>query len=135
MYTHRSLIEKIKLLGEVIDAPKRLLDGFGKQNQYAHPYIECKFPFYYLITSENGKELERQKFQDADMLLYSVFEKITFEMALEYEVTHRIQNQDSRRLLFIHQLKLMEKLSPKWKNQLQNKIVEIVNRNPYQDDL
>lgn len=135
MYTHRALIEKIKLLGEVINAPERLLDGFEKQNQYAQPYIECKFPFYYLITSENGKELERQKFQDADMLLYSVFEKITFEMALEYEVMHRIQNQDSRRLLFIHQLKLMEKLSPKWKNQLQNKILEIVKCNPYQDDL
>lgn len=133
MYTYRSLIEKIKLLGETIDAPKRLLDGFEKQNQYAQPYIEYKFPFYYLITSENGRELERQKFQDADMLLYSVFEKITFEMALEYEVMHRIPLQDTRRLLFSHQLKLMEKLSLKWKNQLQNKIIEIVKHNPYQD--
>ena len=36
--------------------------------------IEIKFPFYYLITSENGRELEKQKFQDVDMLLYIVFE-------------------------------------------------------------
>ena len=135
MYTHRSLIEKIKLLGKVIDAPERLLDGLTKQNQYAQPYIECKFPFYYLITSENGRELERLKFRDVDMLLCSIFEKITFEMALEYEVMHRIPTQDSRRLLFSHQLKLMEKLSPKWRNQLQNKIFETVKRNPYQDGL
>lgn len=135
MYTHRYVINKVKLLGEVIDAPERLLDGFKKRNQYAQPYIECKPPFYYLVTIENGKELERQKFLDADMLLYSVFEKITFEMALEYEVIHRIPTQDSRRLLFSHQLELMEKLSPKWKKRLQNKIFEIVKRNPYQDDL
>ena len=134
MYTQNSLIEKIKHLGKVIDAPEKLLDGFEKQNQYAQPYIEYKFPFYYLITSENGRELERRKFHDVDMLLYNVFEKITFEMALEYEVAHRIPKQDSRRLLFSYQLKLMNKLSLKWRNQLQKKIVEIVKRNPYQDN-
>ena len=66
--------------------------------------------------------------------LDDVFEKITFEMALEYEVAHRIPKQDSRRLLFSYQLKLMNKLSLKWRNQLQKKIVEIVKRNPYQDN-
>jgi len=68
-------------------------------------------------------------------LLYIVFEKITFDMALQYELIHRIPFQDSRRLLFSHQLKLMEKLSPEWKNVLQNRITEIIKRNPYQDGL
>ena len=135
MYTQRALIEKIKILGKIIDAPEKLLDGFEKRNQYAQPYIEAKFPFYYLITSENGKEMKRQQFKDADTLLYIVFEKITFDMALQYELIHRIPFQDSRRLLFSHQLKLMEKLSPEWKNVLQNRITEIIKRNPYQDGL
>ena len=133
MYTQKLLIKKIKLLGKVIDAPERLLYGLEKQNQYAQPYIECKFPFYYLITSENGKEIERQKFQNIELLLYSVFEKVTFDMALEYEVKHRIPSQDSRRVLFSHQLYLMGKLSPKWHDQLEQKIFEIVKYNPYQD--
>ena len=135
MYRRRALIKKIKLLGKLIHAPERLLDGYEKPNQYAQPYIEIKFPFYYLIISENGREVKRQRFLNAERLLYAVFEIITFDMALQYELMHRVPLQDSRRVLFFYQLKLMEKLSAKWHKQLQNKIAGIVTLHPYQDGL
>jgi len=135
MYTYSELNNKIKLLGKTIDVPEKLLVGFGQKNQYAQPYIEIKFPFYYLVVSEKGRELDRQKFLNVDTLLYAVFEKITFEMALHYEVIHRVPFQDCRRVLFSYQLNLMEKLSLKWKKQLQSKIIDILKCNPYQDDM
>lgn len=135
MYSYSELKKKIEILGKIIDAPSRLFPELGQKDQFAKPYIEIKFPFYYLVISENGRELDRQKFLHTDMLLYAVFEKITFEMSLQYEVAHRVPSQDFRRVLFSHQLELMEKLSPEWREQRQNRIIDILNRHPYQDNV
>lgn len=135
MYVFGALRKKIERLGKIIDAPENLLSGWEKKNQFARPYIELQFPFYYLVICENGREIERQRFPKVDMLLFAIFEIITFEMAIKYEAEHRILGQDCRRVLFSYQLELMGKLSSKWEKQLQDKFIRVLKRNSYHDNL
>lgn len=133
MYTYNVIINKINSLAKKINVPKTLLDSLQRQNQYAQPYIEIKFPFYYLVVSENGREIKRQKFKNAEGLMFAVFEELTFVMAIQYELMHRVMGKDSRRIIFSYQLELMEKISIKWKDILQVKINQILRDNPYND--
>ena len=134
MYSYSSLEKKAKTLASIINAPERLLPQFGQSNQAACPFVLISFPYFYLVVSENGTIIEKKKFLTEDMLLYSIFERITFNMAMEYEVVHRAPNQDFRRILFSYQLVLMQRLSDAWKKRLQEKIDDILCTNPFSDD-
>lgn len=133
MYQYNYLRRKTMELCEIIDVPKALIPDFGKENSIAHPYIEIKIPFLYLVVNENGIELERKKCCNSDQLLYLVFKKITFDMAVQYEVENRNINQDPRRVIFSYQLELMKKLSLRWNKSLKEEINNILLKAPYND--
>lgn len=51
---------------------------------------------------------------DLDELLYWIFKGATFSMAADFEVAHRRENEDFRRILFSKQIELLSQLSPEW---------------------
>ena len=65
--------------------------------------------------------------------MYWIFEAVTFEMASRYEVINRVPNQDFRKLLFAHQLDLIERLNEKWKERCERGQEQTLSRNPFQD--
>jgi hypothetical protein len=133
--TYDSLIKRIRKLGEKINVPEESYPDFKKSRDLAHPYIEIMFPFYYWIVIERGQELERKKFFNVNDLIYEVFKHITSDMALWYEVSHRIEGQDFRRVMFSHQLNLMGKLCSQWQERIQQDIDKILVKSPYDDTL
>lgn len=48
------------------------------------------------VVVERGIEWERRKTNDLDKLLYWIFANLTFSMAVEYELAHRVEGQDFR---------------------------------------
>lgn len=54
-------------------------------------------------------------------------------MAMVYEAKNRIRNVDTRRLLFSHQLSLLEKVDSNWAQMKVIEIDEILIINPYVD--
>jgi hypothetical protein len=54
-------------------------------------------------------------------------------MALHSGLPHRIQEQDSRRILFQHQFELMSAFSLNWGAQLQHEHDEILKKHPFDD--
>jgi len=100
--------EKVEKLALKINVPADLLPGFGQLKYEAHPYIEMdNRGIMFFVISERGEENERKRTDNIDELLYWIFSGITFSMASNFELKNRIEDKDSRRLMFEKQEELL----------------------------
>jgi hypothetical protein len=66
------------------------------------------------VISERGNEYDRRFTPFLDQLLFWIFRDITFRMSSDYELENRINNQDSRILLFSYHIDLMSKIKQEY---------------------
>jgi hypothetical protein len=111
----------------------KTLPTYGYSEQSGRPHIEVDECGYHFVVSERGYESERLTTQEVDELLYYVFESVTHQLATKYELQHRVEDQDFRRLLFKRQIELLSILSPKWAMSRSKKIEEILRQYPFDD--
>jgi hypothetical protein len=104
----------VEALARQIDAPTYLLPTFEHNEDGARPEVRVDEAGYHFVIIERGKELQNKAFDLLEDLLKEVFESITFSMAVEYEVRHRLVNQDFRIILFAKQVELLTKLNGTW---------------------
>jgi len=110
------LEKKLKEISNHLDYPIENFPKIGEHNENANPYIqvyENDFLFHYIIN-ERGQEHERKIFTSIDSILYHIVSNITFEMATQYELSHRVENQDCRIILFKKQEELMASINKEW---------------------
>lgn len=88
---------------------------------------------YYYVVMERGKVNKCYESDELEDVLYSLFESITFEMASNYELQHRVEGEDSRELIWKKQLELMEKVNKKFFIKCQIEIEEILKIAPFND--
>ena len=124
---------RVKKLAAVIAAPAETHPTFGRSEQSGRPHIEVDSKGYHFVIAERGQELERHTTSDIDELLYYIFRWITFEVAAEYELDHRIQGQDIRRVLFAYQQNLLSQLSPAWGERRKQEQEQILQNHPFRD--
>lgn len=95
MRKEKELQEKIEqeinqLLTKVSDVPKELIPQVNRSNDFAYPYIDIGFDgTLYLVVRERGIECERIMYNNLDLLLRDVFERLSFELAVKYELENR----------------------------------------------
>ncbi len=118
-------------LGEKISTPERLLVLHDKPNSDGTPYLEISNERYSYISSERGYEIFRVETDSLDEILYLIFSRITKRIATDYEISCRVPDQDSRKILFEKQLELLGVLNPEWKKIREREIAEILQRSPY----
>jgi len=85
------------------------------------------------VVNERGTELERRVTADLNELLYWIFDVITSSMASEFELHHRIEGKDSRRLWFAKQEELLALLNPEWRDRKRGYHMEILKEHPFMD--
>lgn len=124
----------MKLVGMKIKVPKELYPSIGIRKNDDQAYIKYKIPYFYWIVRERGEIIVQEKFFHFTDLMYFIFKKITHEMASLYERKHRVKNQSFRRILFSHQIYLMDKLSHRWADKLKIDIDNILSVSPYLDE-
>lgn len=124
---------RVKKLAAVIAAPAETLPTFGRSEQSGRPHIEVDSGSYHYIIAERGQELERHTTPDIDELLYLIFQWITFELAINYELDHRIHGQDVRRIVFERQENLLSQLSPSWGERRIQEHEQILQKHPFND--
>lgn len=120
-------------LASKINAPKSLTTVFAASPQDGRPHIEIHKDKFQIVVEERGSVLSAKKTDNLDTLLFWIFRSITSQMAQEYELQHRVEHQDSRKIMFSKQLELMMTLSSKWHNLLMDEIEAILAANPYLD--
>ncbi|MCJ7622745.1 MAG: immunity 63 family protein [Anaerolineaceae bacterium] len=124
---------RINKMAKVISAPKPLLPTMGSSRDAGYPHVEVDENGYHYVIVERGKEFSRKTYKDIDKLLYIVFDHITQSMASDYELNNRIDSQDSRRLIFDYQLRLLSQIDEAWSTMKNEEIGELLIRHPYVD--
>lgn len=132
-YSLDEIKSEIDRLAAQIGAPDNLLPTYRYSIDGAHPHIDVDLNGYHYVVVERGQEISHVTTHNLDELLFQVFKDITFELACAYELKHRVQHQDFRRLLFQYQIELLSMLSPKW-SEIENQEHEgILQDHPYDD--
>jgi hypothetical protein len=107
---------------------------FATQPHYGGgSHVERVGDAYAYVVSERGTEFERRVTRDPDELLYWLVAELTFEMAMEYELAHRRENVDSRRLLFEKHLELLEQANPAWSAAKRSEYDAVLRLHPFED--
>jgi hypothetical protein len=128
-------IEKdVTHLAAQIGASAALLPTYGGTTDFARPHIEVDSRGYHYVTVERGEELRRTTTRDYDDLIYYIFADITFNLACAYELANRIENQDFRRIMFEHQVKLLSRISTNWSEREFKEHEKILRDHPFDDD-
>ena len=120
--------------GALIEAPSRYLPTFGTVEQTARPGILVDTQGYTWIVAERGTDFERFTTTDLDKILFAVFESVAAMMASDYELKHRVEGQDHRRLYFQYQIDLLAILSPEWAKRSQPYFAKVLERHPFDDN-
>lgn len=136
MKTLTEIEDEVDRLAEIIGATGHLsLPTYGWTREAGYSHVEADARGYHLVTVERGEELERITTNDLDDLLYHIFADVTFDMANAYELAHRIETRDSRRVLFRKQVELLSELSEHWGPRQAQEQEEILREAPFDDEL
>jgi len=127
----QTIERKVDSIAIKLAAPAAELPTYGYPAGCARPFIEVDDHGYHYVVQERGEEYERMTTSDIDILLYRIFNTITFTLASDYELTHRIESQDNRRIIFKKWAELMGSISPDWKRLCEEEINSILSEHPY----
>lgn len=107
---------------------------YGYSRDGGYPHIEVDSAHYHYVAVERGREIKRLSTSELDELLYWVFADTTHSMAFTYELKHRIEDQDPRRIAFAKQIELLGIISPVMAARRADEIEGILKRYPYNDE-
>lgn len=124
-----------RVLELVPDADRRRVAGFQtKAQDDGPPHVEeIERGLLCYVVTERGEELQRRCTMDPDEVLYWLIDDAVSAAAGEWELRHRVDGQDSRRLRFAKQVELLGVLSAEWAARKQRELDEILRRFPYTD--
>lgn len=127
----QKLIDK---LAEQIQIPQYLLPTYENNIvEGTHVELDRSGLLYYFAT-ERGKENFRYLAKDVDDLLYKIFEGATLMMASNYELKHRVKGQDTRRIMFDEQRRLLGVLNEQWTVRRLREVELILAKHPFDDN-
>src|SRR4051812_20272455 len=106
---------------------------YGHTEDFARPHIEVDSRGYHFIVVERGHERERFTTGELDDLLCRIFQSVTFSLTIDYELAHRIETQDCRRLGFHRQIELLSQLSKRWAEREAEEHERILREHPFDD--
>lgn len=134
-YTLDDIKEFVDYLAVKIQATFDSLPTYGQTIDGAHPHLEVdKLGKLHYIIVERGKELQRKTTENIDDLLYWIFADVTFGIACEFELNHRIETQDFRRIMFKKQEELLGILNELWKVKKEEEHKKILKLHPFDDE-
>jgi len=111
-------------------------DRFPYQTCPAHdgsPHVEISGGHYHYVVTERGVELERRTTRDANQLMFWLLADVTFSLACEFELAHRLPGRDFRRVLFAKQVELLTGLDPAWGQRRAEELDRILREHPLED--
>jgi hypothetical protein len=133
MLTIAEIKIEVDRLAPKISASGYYLPTYGRSEDFARPHIEVDARGYQYVVIERGEELKRITTNDLNELLYQIFEPITSRLACDYELAHRVESQDCRRLNFQHQVDLLLILSKEWSLRKAQQRMQILLEYPFDD--
>ena len=137
MVTLEVIKNRAYMLGQKIDVERdstlypQFLEDENLRGEGAS--IHVNDTLYHYTIMERGKVVKEYESKDLDEILFQLFYDITFDMACKYELEHRNENEDFRRILFTKQLELLQAISNPYYEKGKQRIDEVLGRVPYRD--
>ncbi|TGM10684.1 hypothetical protein EHQ81_18835 [Leptospira selangorensis] len=91
--------------------------------------------YYHFKYIERGKASTDRKTKDPNDIFYWLYQSATFENACKYELIHRIEKQDFRRILFEKQLSLLKSIGIEYYERRKKEISDTLVNYPYSDSV
>jgi hypothetical protein len=133
MLTLQEIKAEVDRLAAKIGASGYDLPTYGHSEDGARPHIEVNALGYHYVVVERGSEESRLTTLNLDELLEKIFKSVTFNLACKYELAHRVEFQDSRRILFPRQIGLLNALSANWAERAAQHHQERLRQHPLDD--
>ena len=130
--------DEVKRIGSELcgdSKPKWLFKVPDKPTHDGSPHVEVIGDEYHYVVTERGSEFERKRTKDIDELLFWLVSGDVFELACDWELEHRIEHQDSRRLMFAKEIEYLEKINSNWASKQKLNHENILKENPYNDGI
>lgn len=127
------LQRSVGLIGEKLGAPKSLLLVRDRSPEDGSPHVEFKDDGFDYVSSERGYEVFRKHAGSLDELLFLIISGVAFEMAVEYELHHRVAGRDSRRVIFEKYISDLNKINPAWARKASDELDAVLLSNPFVD--
>ena len=118
-----------------IGAPRLSINLSSSPFDDGTPYISFDNNKYNYICSERGTEFSRRVTDAEDELLYWIIFDLVHRIAFQYELKHRIDDSDGRRIAFPKVIELMTEINPIWGLKSQREIEMTLALAPYNDGL
>ena len=96
-------------------------------------HIECIGSELCYVVTERGRELDRRRTENPDLLLYWLISDLTHALASSHAAKLRRQSEDFRRMLFAKQLELLGTIKEEWRERRAEEIAVVLATNPYRD--
>ena len=110
---------------------RRSLPTTPQDDGIAH--AEHLFDNYFFVRTERGAEFERRVTKVPDELLSWFVRDLTSEIASNWELTHRMPGEDSRRLYFKKHVELLRSINESWADLQQDYYDTVLTRSPFDD--
>ncbi|HAH3691862.1 TPA: hypothetical protein GF146_23850 [Escherichia coli] len=99
------------------------------------PYVTFENNVYNYIHSERGYEFSRKVTSSLDELLYWIMSELAYKIVFQYELEHRVEGRDGRRIAFPKFIELMANMNLSWELKARHEIQKILTEAPYDDSL
>ncbi len=99
------------------------------------PYISFEKDSYNYIYSEREYEFSRKVTHSLNTLLYWIMSEFAYQIAYQYELEHRVEGRDGRRIAFPKFIEIMANMNPAWESEARVDIQKILAEAPYDDSL
>ncbi|VTP75726.1 Uncharacterised protein [Leclercia adecarboxylata] len=100
-----------------------------------HPLYFIRKDSYNYIYSERGYEFSRKVTHSLNTLLYWIMSEFAYQIAYQYELEHRVEGRDGRRIAFPKFIEIMANMNPAWESEARVDIQKILAEAPYDDSL
>jgi len=127
----RKEIIKIKRKLVCNNIRKGLFDVCTSPTNTEYPHIEFRGNEYHFVVTDRGTEILRKKTTDVKELIFWLVEPDIFELAITWELKHRVKSQDPRRVMFAKQTEFMEQACPEYVDMLKFLHQELLNKKPF----
>ena len=128
----------MKEIQELQDEYNKLCVKLGLKGQFkVNPqndgasHVEFNNNTYYYIKTDRGVEFVKKITVDKDEILYWLISEVIWKYSLQYELEHRIDGQDARRIRFNKEIELFNQINIDWSNKRNREIEAILEINPY----
>ncbi|WP_269153527.1 Imm63 family immunity protein [Pseudomonas carnis] len=85
------------------------------------------------FVPERSYEIFRKYTRSLDELLFWIISRVALNMAVDYELSHRVAGKDSRRMIFEKYLSELSRINNEWGKKASDEIEAVLLAAPFSD--